>query len=217
MEGTDIAIQYSADTKIGRFSVKLVNVHYDEFYQEASGVSLQLIEAAAPGGLLAGLPAPRGFDNLLGINGKPDNKSSVNLSWKHGPYEVFLSGTRIGSFYETAVTDNDYYGSKYARTYRCAIGILGEAGATFDSTVSGEAARVYATGGCGDTWFLDEMITWNLTLGYKFKNGYRIRGQVRNINNERAPLADEYTWGAWSETQSDYGRSYSIELYKKFN
>jgi outer membrane receptor protein involved in Fe transport len=94
---------------------------------------------------------------------------------------------------------------------------LGEEGATFNSKVSGEAARVYATPGCGDLWYLDSMMTWNLTLGYKFKNGYRIRGQVRNIGDERAPLADEYTWGAWSDTHSDYGRSYSIELYKKFN
>ena len=195
MEGTDIAIQYSADTKIGRFSVKLVNVHYDEFYQEASGVSLQLIEASAPGGLLDGLPAPRGFDNLLGINGKPEDKSSVNMSWKHGPYEVFLSGTRIGEFFETAVNDN----AKRSGIYACS-------GTTsYDGT------------GCGDLWLLDSMTTWNLTLGYKFKNGYRIRGQVRNIGDERAPLADEYTWGAWSDTHSDYGRSFSVELYKKFN
>jgi len=201
MEGTDIAIQYSADTKIGRFSVKWVNVHYDEFYQEASGVSLQLIEAAVPGGLLEGLSAPRGFDNLLGINGKPEDKTSINLSWKKGPFEVFLSGTTIGSFYETAVTDNARIGGSKT-PYLC------NPTGTYTEYTGPE---------CGDQWLLEAMTTWNLTLGYKFKSGYRIRGQVRNIRDERAPLADEYTWGAWSDTHSDYGRSYSFELYKKFN
>ena len=61
------------------------------------------------------------------------------------------------------------------------------------------------------------MTTFNLTLGYKFKNGLRVRGQVRNISDRRAPLADEYTWGAWSDIHSDYGRSFALELYKKFD
>ena len=216
MEGTDYAIQYSLDTEVGKFSLKFVNVSYDKFYQEASGPTKELI-AAANGGALAGLTAPRGYEDLIGVNGRPGDKYTLNLAWKYGPWEVFLSGTQVGAFLETGVTDNDYYGSKTARTYRCAIHALGTSGATFNSTISGEADRVYAAPGCGDYWPIGRMTTSNLTLGYKFKNGFRVRGQVRNFTDERAPLADEYTWGAWSDIHSDYGRSFAIELYKKFD
>ncbi len=60
------------------------------------------------------------------------------------------------------------------------------------------------------------MLTLNLTLGYKFKNGLRVRGQIRNLEDQRAPLADEYTWGFVGDVHSDYGRSYSLEFYRKF-
>ena len=195
MEGTDIAIQYSAETRFGRFSAKIVNVHYNKFYQEASGVSAQLIEASQPGGPLSGLNPPKGFSDLLGIDGKPEDKTSMNLSWKKGPYEVFISGTKVGSFFETAVSDN----AKRSGIYAC----------------SGTSS--YDGPGCGDYWLIESMTTYNITLGYKFENGLRLRGSIRNVENTRAPLADEYTWGAWSDVHSDYGKSYAIELYKKFN
>jgi outer membrane receptor protein involved in Fe transport len=60
------------------------------------------------------------------------------------------------------------------------------------------------------------MLTLNLTLGYKFKNGLRVRGQIRNLEDQRAPLADEYTWGFVGDVHSDYGRSYSLEFYQRF-
>jgi hypothetical protein len=49
-----------------------------------------------------------------------------------------------------------------------------------------------------------------------FDNGLRVRGTIRNLEDERAPLADEYTWGFVADQHSDYGKSYSLELYKKF-
>jgi outer membrane receptor protein involved in Fe transport len=60
------------------------------------------------------------------------------------------------------------------------------------------------------------MRTVNLTVGYKFDNGLRVRGTIRNLEDERAPLSDEYTWGFVADQHSDYGKSYSLELYKKF-
>ena len=205
MEGTDIAIQYSMDTEVGKFTLKFVNVSYDKFYQEASGPTKLLI-AAADGGVLAGLSAPRGYEDLLGVNGRPHDKFTLNLAWKYGPWQVFLSGTKVGRFLETGVTDNDYFTVGGVRTYRCAIAAQGTDGATS-----------YGGPGCGDYWPIGSMTTFNLTLGYKFKNGLRVRGQVRNISDRRAPLADEYTWGAWSDIHSDYGRSFALELYKKFD
>ena len=47
------------------------------------------------------------------------------------------------------------------------------------------------------------MMTLNLTLGDKFKNGLRVRGQIRNLEDTRAPLADEYTWGFVGDVHSD--------------
>ena len=66
----------------------------------------------------------------------------MNLSWKNGPYEVFISGTSYGDFEETAVTNN-------------------------------------ANGGDGNSfWVVDSMTTVNLTLGYKFENGWRVEEQL---------------------------------------
>ena len=37
-------------------------------------------------------------------------------------------------------------------------------------------------------WVVDSMTMINLTLGYKFKNDLRVRLQVKNLEDERAPL-----------------------------
>ena len=68
LEGTDIIIDYGIDTAYGEFSAKFVSTHYDNFYQEASGVTQKLIDAAAPGGPLdnPNVVPPNGFQNLLG-------------------------------------------------------------------------------------------------------------------------------------------------------
>ena len=63
---------------------------------------------------------------------------------------------------------------------------------------------------------IESMTTWNLTLGYKMDNGLRIRGTIKNVSDTRAPLADEYTWGAWNDVHNDYGKNYRIELLKEF-
>ena len=60
------------------------------------------------------------------------------------------------------------------------------------------------------------MLTLNLTIGYKFNSGWRLRGSIRNLEDVRAPLADEQTFGYVADVHSDYGRSYSFELYKRF-
>ena len=182
LEGTDIIIDYGIDTAYGEFNAKFVSTHYDKFYQEASGVTQKLIDAAAPGGPLdnPNVVPPNGFQSLLGKDGFFEDKYTMNLSWKNGPYEVFISGTSIGDFEETAVTNN-------------------------------------ANGGDGNSfWVVDSMTTVNLTLGYKFDNGWRVRGTITNVEDERAPLSDEATWWSWNDVHNDYGRYYTLELYKRF-
>ena len=64
---------------------------------------------------------------------------------------------------------------------------------------------------------IKKIISKNLiTLGYEFENDLRVRLQVKNIEDERAPLADETFSMFWGDLHTDYGRNYSVEFYKKF-
>ena len=178
IEGMDTSIIYSIDTDYGDFGLKLVNVHYDTKNQEAGGDALLLSQAGQPGGLLDGLAPVRGVDNLLGLNGSIEDKYTMKMSWRKGPYEVLLSGTHWDEFYESS--------------------------------------NVKTIDGVREMWVVDAMSMLNLTLGYKFKNDLRVRLQVKNIEDERAPLADETYSNYWGDLHTDFGRNYNIEFYKKF-
>ena len=206
LEGTDYAIEYSVDTKMGSFSAKFMSVQFDKFEQEAAGPSAELIAATAPGGILEGSTPPSGFGELLGTYNRRayyEQKDSMRLSWKHGNWDAFLSGTNIGSFIELAVKDD-------AKS----VDLSGSANDIY--ACSGTNQYTPGEGTCGDYWTVDSMMTLNLTVGYKFENGLRVRGTIRNLQDTRAPLADEFTWGFVGDVHSDYGKSYSLELYKKF-
>ena len=198
LKGTDYAIEYSVDTDAGSFSAKFMRVQFDEFLQEASGPMAELVAASGAGGPLEGLISVSGFGDLLGTFDKrayPEVKDSVRFAWKHKSFDAYLSGTKVGSFEELGVTNN---AKRSDGTYAC----------------SGTTS--YSGGTCGQYWTVESMLTLNLTLGYKFKNGLRVRGQIRNLEDQRAPLADEYTWGFVGDVHSDYGRSYSLEFYQRF-
>ena len=198
LEGTDYAVEYSMDTDYGSFSAKFMRVQFDKFEQEASGAMAQLVAASDPGGPLEGLISASGFGDLLGTFDKrayPEVKDSMRVSWKHNQWDAYLSGTKVGSFEELGVTNN---AKRSDGTYAC----------------SGTTS--YEGGTCGQYWTVESMLTLNLTVGYRFKNGLRVRGQIRNLEDQRAPLADEFTWGFVGDVHSDYGRSYSLEFYQKF-
>lgn len=178
IEGFDTSIIYSLDTDFGDFGIKLVNTHYDTKNQEAGGDALLLSQAGQPGGLLEGLAPVRGVDDLLGLNGSIEDKYTMKMSWRKGPYEVLLSGTHWGEFFESA--------------------------------------HVETIDGVREMWVVDSMTMLNLTLGYKFKNDLRVRLQVKNLEDERAPLADETYGMYWGDLHTDFGRNYNIEFYKKF-
>ena len=178
IEGFDTSVIYSIDTDIGAFSAKLVNVHYDTKNQEAGGDAKRLSDAGQPGGTLAGVAPVRGVNDLLGLNGSIEDKYTMKLSWKNGPYQVLVSGTQWGEFFESAHTE----------------------------TIDGERVM----------WTVDSMTMINVTLGYTFKNDLRVRLQVKNIEDERAPLADETFSMFWGDLHTDFGRNFSLEFYKKF-
>ena len=178
IEGQDTSILYSIDTDFGDFGFKFVNVHYDTKNQAAGGDARRLSDAGQPGGALAGIAPVRGVDNLLGLNGSIEDKYTMKMTWRKGPYEVFLSGTQWGEFFESAHTE--------------------------------------VIDGVREMWVVDEMTMLNLTLGYKFDNGYRVRLQVKNLEDARAPLADETFSMYWGDLHTDFGRNYNVEFYKKF-
>ena len=178
IEGFDTSVIYSIDTDYGAFSAKLVNVHYDTKNQEAGGDAKRLSDAGKAGGTLAGVAPVRGVNDLLGLNGSIEDKYTMKLSWKNGPYQVLVSGTQWGEFFESAHTE----------------------------TIDGERVM----------WTVDSMTMINLTLGYTFKNDLRVRLQVKNIEDERAPLADETFGMFWGDLHTDFGRNFSLEFFKKF-
>ena len=178
IEGFDTSVIYSIDTDYGVFSAKFVNVHYDTKNQEAGGDAKKLSDAGQPGGTLAGVAPVRGVNDLLGLNGSIEDKYTMKLSWKNGPFHMLVSGTQWGEFFESAHTE----------------------------TIDGERVM----------WTVDSMTMINLTLGYEFENDLRVRLQVKNIEDERAPLADETYGMFWGDLHTDYGRNYSVEFYKKF-
>ena len=173
LKGTDYAIEYSMDTSVGSFSAKLMSVQFDEFLQEASGDNLRIIEAAKPGGALAGLPTPTGYGDLLGtFNNRayPEIKNTIRISWKNGPWNAYLSQTRVSSFQELAVTDN-------AKS----VDLSGSSNDIYACSGTNKYDTSYVT--CGDTWKVDAMRTVNLTVGYMFDNGLRVRGTIRNLED----------------------------------
>jgi iron complex outermembrane recepter protein len=208
LKGTDYAVEYSLDTNLGAFSVKLMSVQFDEFLQEPGSTATQIIKATQNGGVLDSLSPPSGFGDLLGKHDKrayPEIKNTFRISWKNGPWDAYISSIRVGSFHDTGVMDDakTIDPSKSANdVYACSAPLL----------------NTYTPGmyTCGDFWKVDAMRTVNLTVGYKFDNGLRVRGTIRNLGDKRAPLADETTWGFVADQHSDYGKSYSLELYKKF-
>jgi len=67
-------------------------------------------------------------------------------------------------------------------------------------------------------WKIPSMKTVNITAGYNFKlNGLksRVRLGIKNLEDERAPLADK-TYGYYSDAHRDYGRNYYVDLRVSF-
>jgi outer membrane receptor protein involved in Fe transport len=70
----------------------------------------------------------------------------------------------------------------------------------------------------GEYWKIPSMKTVNVTAGYNFDlNGLksRVRIGIKNLEDERAPLADK-TYGYYSDAHRDYGRNYYIDLRVSF-
>nr|WP_297347926.1 TonB-dependent receptor [uncultured Glaciecola sp.] len=70
----------------------------------------------------------------------------------------------------------------------------------------------------GTRYIIPSMTTYNATFDYRLdinEVDTRVRFGVRNLTNERAPLADRY-FGFFSDAHRDYGRSYYLDVRAKF-
>ena len=87
-----------------------MSVQFDEFLQEASGDSLKLNRSIKTWWSFSRTSFTQlGTVILLGTFNRrayPEIKNTVRISWKKGPWNAYLSQTRISSFQEMGVTDN---------------------------------------------------------------------------------------------------------------
>jgi iron complex outermembrane receptor protein len=70
----------------------------------------------------------------------------------------------------------------------------------------------------GTRYVIPSMTTFNATVDYSFDVNdinTRLRLGIRNLTDERAPLADRY-FGFFSDAHRDYGRSYYMDFKTKF-
>jgi len=70
----------------------------------------------------------------------------------------------------------------------------------------------------GTRYIIPSMTTYNATFDYRFDVNdvdTRLRFGIRNLTNERAPLADRY-FGFFADAHRDYGRSYYLDVRTKF-
>ncbi|WGL15546.1 TonB-dependent receptor [Microbulbifer bruguierae] len=70
----------------------------------------------------------------------------------------------------------------------------------------------------GTRYWLPSMTTYDATVDYRFDYAgasNRVRLGVKNLTDERAPLADGY-FGFFSDAHSDYGRYYYLSLRSSF-
>ena len=66
----------------------------------------------------------------------------------------------------------------------------------------------------GTQWVIPSMSTWNATINYRFDlwdSRTRVQFGIRNLTDERAPLADRY-FGYFSDAHSDLGRAYYLDV-----
>ena len=110
IEGYDLAVYYDVDTALGNFDLRYIGSFIEKFYQAPSGQFKGLTAAKASGLIPADIPID-GFGDLLGKDGNYDNKHSLRLSWRRGPWGATVTGLKKGSFTQEALTLTD--GRKY--------------------------------------------------------------------------------------------------------
>ncbi len=91
-------------------------------------------------------------------------------------------------------------------------------GASLSGNYIGDFYQSSLTLDDGTRYVIPSMTTYNATFDYRLdvnEVDTRIRFGVRNLTNERAPLADRF-FGFFADAHRDYGRSYYVDVRAKF-
>jgi len=110
IEGYDIGVYYDFETRFGDFAFKYNGSFLDTFEQDAGGDAALLLAAQADGTLPLSIPVD-GFADLVGRDGNQDEKHSVSLRWRNGPFGASVNGNRLGDFFQSSLTLSD--GTRY--------------------------------------------------------------------------------------------------------
>ena len=176
IEGFDVGVYYNVDTGFGDIGIRYIGSFIDKFEQIPGGAFQALAQQQAAGQIPADIPLS-GFGDLLLKDGNYDNKHSLRVSWRKGPYGATLTALRKGEFYQNSLTLSD-----------------------------------------GTRFMIDSMTTMDLNLSYRFDiSDYnsRLTLAVKNLADERAPLADRY-YGYFADAHQDLGRNYYLDFRVSF-
>ena len=176
IEGFDVGVYYNVDTGFGDIGIRYIGSFIDKFEQIPGGAFQALAQQQASGQIPADIPLS-GFGDLLLKDGNYDNKHSLRVSWRKGPYGATLTALRKGEFYQNSLTLSD-----------------------------------------GTRFMIDSMTTMDLNLSYRFDiSDYnsRLTLAVKNLADERAPLADRY-YGYFADAHQDLGRNYYLDFRVSF-
>jgi len=111
VEGTDVGIYYNFDNSLGSFDVRYIGTFLDKFEQKASGAFAELQTKKDNGEIPETIPL-KGFGDLLGLDGVYDNKHTLRMSWKKGPFGMNVAALKKGSFVQTSLGEIDGVGYK---------------------------------------------------------------------------------------------------------
>ena len=121
------------------------------------------------------------------------------------PFDVTLAG-----FGDLAGLDGNYTEKTSMKlNYR-----YGDWGAQLTSLKKGEFYQNSETRSDGTRFIIPSMRTVNASVYYNFTIGdsdARIKLAVKNIDDERAPLADRF-YGFFADAHQDYGRNYYLDF-----
>ena len=176
IEGFDVGVYYNVDTAFGDIGIRYIGSFIDKFEQIPGGAFQALAQQQAAGQIPADIPLS-GFGDLLLKDGNYDNKHSLRVSWRKGPYGATLTALRKGEFYQNSLTLSD-----------------------------------------GTRFMIDSMTTMDMNLSYRFDiSDYnsRLTLAVKNLADERAPLADRY-YGYFADAHQDLGRNYYLDFRVSF-
>ena len=176
IEGFDVGVYYNVDTGFGDIGIRYIGSFIDKFEQIPGGAFQALAQQQAAGQIPADIPLS-GFGDLLLKDGNYDNKHSLRVSWRKGPYGATLTALRKGEFYQNSLTLSD-----------------------------------------GTRFMIDSMTTMDMNLSYRFDiSDYnsRLTLAVKNLADERAPLADRY-YGYFADAHQDLGRNYYLDFRVSF-